>query len=327
VPIRKADSEIIIKTISQLREDRWLGNVRRQWPNFIWHFSDVKNVAGILTRGRIYSRSKLVETGIITVDIANQEIIDQTPWAHEYARLYMRPRTPMQYNIEGIRPRTNVGKAHCPVPVFLLFDAPELLTREECFFTDGNFAHFGTARQHTAEQFQALPFRTIYHEGPVTGDEKREIIRARCAEVLFRDELTLAPLREIVCRTAAERETLLWLLEPELAQQWKGRIRVERAGEGLFFRNWAYVSEVRYADNEITCSFRAGPGTYDFAFLVRTPDKKERRYLGPSVTAQKSRFVIKVGDGAPERVFVEVHIEGELAYRGYLSQRSVLSRR
>ena len=57
-------------------------------------------------------------------------------------------------------------------------------------------------------------------------DEMKEELKfRRHAEVLAEDELDLEGLREIVCRTGPERDTLLDLLGPE-AERWDEMIPI-----------------------------------------------------------------------------------------------------
>lgn len=320
---RKADSAAIISHIDFLRAEPWLGEQRAHWPDFVWHYSEIENVAKILLGGRIYSREQLIARGIITTEIAQRAIIDQSDWCHPYVRLYFRPCTPTQHAIEGIRrPEEIIRNAHCPAPVFLLFDSRDLLTRANCEFTDCNFARFGYDKGDTAKFLSGLNFRDIYHDAPtgaLTSDRKRTIIGARCAEVLFRDELDLDSLKEVVCRTPAERSTLLRLLGGE-ARQWHPIVRVARPNERIFFREYTYVKEVRLLEDSVQLEFsrRAGP-PIPFEAVVTLSDGSVRRYSNHLNTQR-----LKLNLSAPEtRVRVELRLAGALAYLGHPSRQAL----
>src|SRR6266702_4781012 len=136
----KADAASIRTFLDELRKAPWLGKRRSAWPNYIYRFSDIRDVAAILRSGRLLSRTKCAELGVAFRDAANPQIIEQSPQAHGYARLYFRPHTPTQYHMEGIRAVAQRWRgAHCPVPVFLLFNSDDLLTRTGTIFTNGNF--------------------------------------------------------------------------------------------------------------------------------------------------------------------------------------------
>ncbi|NOK63725.1 MAG: DUF4433 domain-containing protein [Chloroflexi bacterium AL-W] len=98
-----------------------LGN-RKWWPKYIYHFTDVNNAVQIITTGYLYSHAECEKQGIMVVDNASPEIINQTRLDYlNYVRLYFRPRTPTQYRNEGIRPFSKRElDAHCPIPNFLL---------------------------------------------------------------------------------------------------------------------------------------------------------------------------------------------------------------
>jgi hypothetical protein len=297
-----------------------LGPGQSLWPQFIWHYSDIRNVASILTTGRIFSRDRIKELGGKAVEIAHLAIIDHSPWAHPYVRLYFRPATPTQYNIEGIR--ANAGAAHCPVPVFLLFDAASLLTREDCWFSNMNLARMeADIGNDMSFMLRKMNFDDIYHDAPLSESSKRRIIGARCAEVLFKDELDLEDLREVVCRTPGERTTLLHLLG-EHANRWRPSIRVVYPGERMFFRDHAYVQEARLIDDQILIevggrlssnhTYTAGIRVIDTGQIINT--------AGP-VTGP--RLLLPLPAPA-QRVGLHMEFCGCLAYRGVITRGGLL---
>lgn len=137
----KPDAHDIRGFWAGLQQAKWLGS-RQWWPRFLFHFTDVQNAANILQDGCLLSRSTAVSLGHMVTDNASPDIIGQTDpaWAG-YVRLYFRPRTPTQYRNEGFRPegQRELG-AHCPVPVFFLFDAESVLCRADSLFTPGSGA-------------------------------------------------------------------------------------------------------------------------------------------------------------------------------------------
>ena len=73
---------------------------RARWPSRLFHHSPIENIAVILTRGNLLSRS---DSGAHRkLDIAGASVIQHRDRAHQFGRLYFRPRTPTQYCIEGI---------------------------------------------------------------------------------------------------------------------------------------------------------------------------------------------------------------------------------
>jgi hypothetical protein len=237
-----------------------LGNLG-WWPRYVYHFTDVNNAASIIQNGHLYSRTKAQQQGLMLVDNASPAVIQQTRKDYwEYVRLYFRPRTPTQYDNEGIRP-VNQRKlsAHCPVPVFFCFDALTVLTLDSTEFSDGNMGSSRASHDSTRDFFLSIPFHLVFHNRWFSPEERDEIIFRRNAEVLVPNNLPLAPtLKLIACRSAAERQTLLHLLSADQRRRWAPRIRLGE--QGLFERKWTYVEEVITVNND-SVIFRFNPNT------------------------------------------------------------------
>jgi len=244
------------------------------WPRYVYHFTDVHNAASIIESGHLYSRAEAVQRGLMKVDNASGEIIQQTRSEHlKYVRLYFRPRTPTQYRNEGIRPinRRELGGAHCPIPVYFCFDALAVLARDDTEFSDGNMASAWVSHSGERDFFLSIPFHLVFHNRGFAPEERDEIVFRRNAEVLVPGSLPLDPaLKFIACRSAAERQTLLHLLPPNLRRQWAPRIRLGE--QGLFERKWTYVEEVVVVDDRVTFRFNPStrtPGPFEVTFSYR----------------------------------------------------------
>ncbi|MCL5996063.1 MAG: DUF4433 domain-containing protein [Chloroflexi bacterium] len=248
-----------------------LGN-RSWWPQFVYHFTDVRNAALILQSGELLSRREAQRAGVMAVDNASPEVIQQTyPEHFQYVRMYFRPRTPTQYNNEGIRPisKRTLGGAHCPVPIYFCFSAFEVLTRDDALFSNGNIGSYKATISQEREFFRAIPFQWVFHSGAFTSDKRDEIIFRRNAEVLVPNRLALSPsLKFIACRSAAERQTLLHLLPTRSRQKWDKLIRID--SQGLYERRWTFVEEVVTVSDSRRVVIRLNPGiTINGPFHVR----------------------------------------------------------
>lgn len=120
----------------------------------IWHFTDINNMANILSYQEITSKNYGLKNSVIENDNAASSVNDAATksWVHDYARFYLRPQTPTQYRNEGIYqyygehpdfkklPKslvnrehsgfwTNGRPAHLPVPVFIGFSLDKFLRR------------------------------------------------------------------------------------------------------------------------------------------------------------------------------------------------------
>lgn len=136
---RKPDAARIEARLESLRQANWIGPARQWWPKYVFRFDDIQNAVRILQSGKVSCRAKRGEA----LETASQEVLGHTEetWKN-HVRLYFRPRTPTQYQVEGFRPQGQFGslQAHMPVPVFFLFDAKDILTRASTKFSNGNLA-------------------------------------------------------------------------------------------------------------------------------------------------------------------------------------------
>lgn len=217
---------------------------RAWWPRFVYHFTEISNVVSILQEGTLYSRAGATRLNLVRTDVASPDVIAQTAPAHlQYARLYFRPRTPTQFRNEGIRPKGDLwGKAHCPVPVFLCFDAAHVLCLPDTEISNGNMASPHVAHGPVQDMLDRAPFADIFHDGPFSKQDTH-ITFHRCAEVLVPKALELAPsLKMIVCRSPAERTMLLHQLPEPVRSRWAPRVRIDY--QALFERRWTFVETV-----------------------------------------------------------------------------------
>jgi hypothetical protein len=202
-------------------------------------------------------------------DNASSSVIQKTDdRAKSYARFYFRPRTPTQHNNEGVRTADNRdNESHCPVPVFFLLNAREVLTMAETMFADGNLKT--SPPRSSAADFVGLPWEMIYHSSSLyrcDPTEKREIIHHRHAEVVVPNwlELTEDNLRFILCRSPAELRTLMSHLSPKARHRWEKKIG-QATRSSLFFSEWTYVQTANLTAEKIQLSFNpstTSPGPF-----------------------------------------------------------------
>ena len=236
------------------------------YPNFIFHYSHLKNVVSILDSGKLYSRKKALEKSLMQNDNANDEVIDHTEETFtEFVRFYFGAKTPTQYINEGILPQSKVqNNAHCPVPVFLLFDFVTLLSELGTKFSNGNIAVGSTDIYSEIEKLEQLEFKYIYHRSPIMDEEmKRHIINCRHAEVLVQDELNIYDYLKFICvRSEAEKETLLYLINEKSRKKISGKVKVFTK-LGLFNNDRLFINKVTLEDEQIAITF-ANTGHHSF---------------------------------------------------------------
>ena len=244
----KADAEEILEYMQQLPSSLGLDRNRRWWWCWLYRSDHVENAAEILNSGRLLSRAAAEKRQVIRVDSGAPHYVGQLTKKHRnLVRLYFRPRTPTQYTNEGIRPREELEYGvQMPVPVYLLF-AVSLLGEEGMDFTKGRLEQ-GTAVGGSAEFLKSIDFGDVYHDSGVgsLGNSRRpEILNARHSEVVVKNELSLDKLKHIVCRSPAERETLLNLLTPEASARWLKMIRVDEGDRRMFEKRGTFVKKAR----------------------------------------------------------------------------------
>lgn len=247
--------DILENQKNQLRSElKW-------WPNFLYHFTDVHNASSILNQGWIYSRERVEEQHIMANDNASNAVISATSEDSKcYGRLYFRPLTPTQFHNEGYKPievRKSDLNASCPVPVFFCLNANATLHYYGTKFAEKGIAGHRHNIQHGVEKFSELNFSKIYHEGWFTEEEK-DIIEYRHSEVIREEGFPVEPLLKcILCRSMAEKETLLFLLKQfslRMYNTYRDKI-LYKPKLKCFFNNGIYVKQVEVVDGVLKIYF------------------------------------------------------------------------
>ncbi len=194
----------------------YLNDSNRWWSNYIFHFSHVTNIASILNNNMLLSREELDKFSNTNLnDNASQEVIDGTDNEFkDYVRFYFRPLTPTQFHNEGIRAKEEITtlNAHCPVPVFLLFDTAMLDDDDFYFSYESLASHYEIPLHQGEEALLNAPFHHIYHNESTYNLDGHTIRKRRHAEVVTKKQCDLKYLKKIVCRNTAEADTLKDLL-------------------------------------------------------------------------------------------------------------------
>jgi hypothetical protein len=196
---------------------------RAQWPSRLFHHSPIENAAIILNQGRLLSRNDSANDR--KLDVAGVSIILNRDRAHNFGRLYFRPRTPTQFWIEGIRKAGDYyNQAHAPTLVMLVFDARQILIQENVRFSTGNMQSGSAPDGADDAFFDTIEFEKVFHLG---AHQDSSITFCRCAEVLVPSPMKIAEtLTAIVCRSKAERQTLLHELGSSGSRRWRQQIYV-----------------------------------------------------------------------------------------------------
>lgn len=254
---------------------------RRWWPKFVFHYTDIRNAVSILEEGKLYSRHQVTRLGKLAISSGSASILASTDKdIRDYVRLYFRPKTPTQFHAEGIHSRQSLAQsrfpdAHCPIPVFFLFDAASILSREDALFSDRGLGGHNYRLYSGLEDLKNLPWKQIYHQGWIDQNDPanaREIIAHRNAEVIVRRSLDLSTLRFIYCRSDAEKDTLLHLLNPTLRGKYQGKILASNRS-GLFFRHRTFIESATLMGNMVHLRFSPDtkcPGPFHLRITITT---------------------------------------------------------
>ncbi len=250
----KKDSERIKEHLKSLINRSFLSPQQKKWVPYLFHTTDIVNAIEIVKDNQLISRARRDrdKPKIQFVDSAHKDIIDSTSdQLKNFVRLYFRPKTPFQYNIEGIRPEHLIeNDAHCPVPVIFLLDAYQILRLQRVEFTDGNAASSSRVKYlKSVDEYLQLPFQDIYHDGVIRNEEDKErIIFHRHAEVLVPDSLNMTSfLKYIIFRSEAECATFKTLLPKDLL----GHLNTKLAIQPQYFNNhWFFIDSLIMRDDK-----------------------------------------------------------------------------
>lgn len=115
---------------------------RVRWPARLFHHSPIENAVAILGGRELKARNDA--TLQIRRDVAGDGVIQARQDAHDFVRLYFRPRTPTQFHIEGIRKPEDCQFGHqAPVLIMFIFRAAPILTTAGVLFSDRNMQRNG----------------------------------------------------------------------------------------------------------------------------------------------------------------------------------------
>lgn len=320
MPSDKLDAEKMRRFLKALKEASFIKHDERNvWPNYVYHYTNITNAVQILSDGYLFSRERLNSLEKSFVDSGSIEVLKNTDQSiKNYVRLYFRPKTPTQYHCEGIQSRitltaSDFSGAHCPVPIFFLFDSAEVLTKINTKFSNGNLGAFGVQKYNSTTKLIELPWKRIYHLGPIENNRK-SIIFHRHAEVIVPDKLDLQALRLIYCRSDAERESLLHLLPSDVRTKYQGIITASSRNM-LFYRKHSFVEKVFLSKDIAIFQFSPdtkSPGPFDMK--VTLSDSNSGRVLSWETNrVALNKLNVPFGNSI-QQYEIRLFLDGNLAY-------------
>ena len=225
------------------------------WPDYFYHFTDIHNAIGIIDKEWIYDRSTALEQHLMMSDNASKSVINATAeQSKHYGRLYFRPLTPTQYHNEGYKPlfaRKREIDASCPIPIFFCLDAEKVLNMKGIQFVECGLAgSFHGEIQSGIDAYSGLNFGKIYHNG--SHEAGSDITQYRHSEIIREGGIPIDDVISwITCRTLAEKQTLLYMLQHQLPYKYKKYYKkiICNPRLNMFFNNGIFIQNV-YATSE-----------------------------------------------------------------------------
>ncbi len=244
------------------------------WPRYLYHFTDVNHAVSIIDSEWIYDRVSVEAKHLAKTDAASHNVLNVTGDEIKHCgRLYMRPLTPTQFYSEGYKPKSvrheRYKDANCPALVFFLLDTVKTLELPGMFFVEcGAAGHYTQAQKSGPDEYAKLRFDKIFHHGPTGQDTS--ILKYRRTEVLREGGIPLRGLlKRIVCRSPAEKNTLLSLMHrrcPTRYEEYSRYVMTASADVGmyLFNRNGIYIKAAKAQEEYVLLEFNEASLRYDF---------------------------------------------------------------
>lgn len=282
---------------------------RRSWAEHLFHACQIKVAVAILKHGELLSRNNLSH---IICDVADRGALWNNPSAHDYVRLYFRPKNLFHLKTEGIKSCADNYRVnpHMSVPVMLAFNARSILSMPDSMFVPGNFA--GTNKHPLVGDvhFDELDFNQIYDDSG-SGNQRPNTQNARMSEVVVRDRLSLDHLSAVVVRTIHEERYLRYLLGRDTL---KYNLFVEKNGS-IFCKRGIFITEIYTQDGVLHFEFRAPNTGTKHAYQVTVSSGNQRfesnlkpqKWSVPSILNRDRTAAWKI------------EIEGCAAYEGTVS--------
>jgi len=250
--------EIFLKEFQNSQKIKFKDGYQNWWTQFVFHYNDIHNIVSILNSAKLYSRNKAKSLNLLKTDIANDDVIEHTDSkVDKYVRFYFGAKTPTLFNNEGLIPKNKIkDNAHCPVPVFLLFDFIKILSIDDVWFSNGNMGVENFEVNSDIKSLENLEWKYIYHrESLYQVDNKSHIIYCRNAEVLVKDELSIYDSLKWICvRSKADKDTLLNLVNETTKKTIKDKIKIFTS-DGLFHNKRLFIEEVKLNKKQVEINF------------------------------------------------------------------------
>lgn len=160
-------------------------------------------------------------------------------------------------------------------------------------------------------------------------ERRNDLTGYRRAELLVPDSVSLDSVFRIVCRTPAERETLLALLDKEQRNAWRDRIYISGASlRDLYQADWVYVESVQWTDSGLIIKFN--PRAVTLPISIQITDRESGDVLvkkSDTITFTYRSNQIQIAlPSIARRVRARIDLDGCLAYQSTLNRLDLLKK-
>jgi hypothetical protein len=252
--------------------------VRANWPVHLFHTCQLEVAVEIVKAAQITCRGSVTN---LICDVANQGAVWNNPQAHNYVRLYFRPRNSFHLKTEGVKAAGDPYRVdpHMSIPIAFAFDFQKVMCLPHSGFVPGNFAKTGAAPQTGDANFDKMKFDLIYHDSAPTQERMAEVHNWRMSEVVVQNALPLDHLSYVICRTPHEERTLRYALGNHASP----KIIVEQRGS-IFMRRGMFVDEVYWQSNLLNMRFHGPTGYTKEKYVIKVvcwdgATQNEKSYL------------------------------------------------
>lgn len=308
--------------------ERWSSLVRsRPWPNYLFYCAHVSTAATIIRSGEVLARCSL--NNQVDHDVANQDALAVNPAAHQFVRLYFRPKTRFHMRTEGIKLLSDNYRlpAHMSVPIMFLFDLEKVVTLPNAEYCKEQMAQQDAVSGVDQAYFDQIDFQKVYHDMPIMDAVERQAIhKCRMAEVLIPERLSLDQnLKHIICRSSFDAVTLKHLVGPGF-DDLVSLVRTASRPVETFFCDEAYITELQQLDDRLTLKVKPPKG-YTRGDQVRfniSQESSDGSLLEWNYERQLTKQPLLIsGWRTDENATWTIEIDEALAFCGLVAQQNI----
>lgn len=268
------------------------------WSGYIYHYTHIENALKIFFEGSIKSRDSVDHF----VDSAGS-VVHRTNRAHQYARFYMRPKTPTQFYNECLgkdkgmsqyEQAANLKLPKCPVPVFIRLNMQEVILKngKNCYVSSGNMQARGSRIMDLSEVSSSFSYEDLFSTFDKTSDGRYEsYLRHSQSEFLVKNKVDIDSFTDItlIVRNEQDKEFLLSELTGSKLQN---RIVVDSHEFDVFHNRNRFVF-YEYVDDQlsITTNYQGDGVRHGEIHVKMDPNSAYSVEAGSNIISQSDEII------------------------------------